>query len=180
MLRHYTLMNHESCQSIVNSNFKCFLLLTFLFFGIGNYAQEQQSFQIQIIQLEYIDGETQEHKFLSSEDFKKELRLSRNYNHVFVELEKDPSIQYAYKVTGEAGLANWKNTTNEIHLVGLSRGAHQLCIRGERNGTFSELQQFKIFVTTPFYLRWWFISLIIIIVVGVFYLFLVLEAKLLK
>lgn len=180
MLRHYTFISQESCQSVVNSNFKFFLLLIFLFFGIINHAQDQQSFEIKIIQLEYIDGETQEHKFLSSEDFKKELRLSRNYNHVFVELEKDPSIQYAYKVTGEAGLANWKNTTNEIHLVGLSRGAHQLCIRGERNGTFSELQQIKIFVTTPFYLRWWFISLIIIIVVGVFYLFLVLEAKLLK
>ncbi len=65
-------------------------------------------------------------------------------------------------------------------MVGLSRGSHQLCIRGERNGLTSELQQYDIFVTTPFYLKWWFISLIIMFVAGVFYMFLVLEAKLIK
>lgn len=73
-----------------------------------------------------------------------------------------------------------EKSTNEIHLVGLSRGNHRLYIRGKRNGQISNLLEFKIFVSTPFYLKWWFISLIIVVIVFVFYMFLVLEAKLLK
>ena len=109
------------------------------------------------------------------------LKLSRDYNHVYVALKNDPSIQYAYKVTGEAGLLNWKNTNNELHLVGLSRGSHSLCIRGERNGVYTTNNfTLDILVPSPFYLKWWFISLNIIAVVLIFYFFLSLESKLLK
>ncbi len=106
--------------------------------------------------------------------------MSRNYNHIHVELEENPNIKYSYKVTSGTGLGDWKKTTNEIHLVGLSRGSHQLYIRGERNGQLSNSLEFKIFISTPFYLKWWFISLVIVVIVLVFYMFLVLEAKLLK
>ena len=108
------------------------------------------------------------------------MRLSRNYNHVYIELENSPDVEYTFKVTGEAGLGDWEKTTNKIHLVGLSRGEHELCIRGKRNGLSSNVQQFKIYISSPFYLEWWFISLIILVVVFVFYMFLVLESKLLK
>ena len=143
-------------------------------------AQNNESFDISINQIEYIDAETEQLTYLDSQSLVKELRLSRSYNHVYVELENSSDIKYSYKVTGEAGFGDWKKSTNEIHLVGLSRGKHQLCIRGKRNGLTSNLQQFNIFISSPFYLKWWFLSLIIIIIVFVFYMFLVLEAKLLK
>ena len=150
MLRHYTLLEHESCQSRFFKYFNCLIFLLLL----GTYptlvAQTEPAVEVKVKQIEYIDQDSEQVSYLNSESTKRELKLSRNYNHVYIELEEDPTIQYAYKVTGEAGLGDWKNATNEIHLVGLSRGSHQLCIRGERNGLTSELQQYDIFVTTPF------------------------------
>ena len=91
------------------------------------------------------------------------MRLSRNYNHVYIELENSPEIHYSYKVTGQAGFGEWKKSTNEIHLVGLSRGKHQSCIRGERNGLVSKRKTiqnthfltvlFKVVVYFPYYNR---------------------------
>ena len=134
-------------------------------------AQDQEQFTINIKQVEYIDANTEQLTYLDSENLAKELQLSRNYNHVYIELEDSPTTQYSFKVTGEASLGDWKKSTNEIHLVGLSRGEHQLCIRGERNGVMSDLQQFKIFIPSPFYLKWWFVSLIVALIVYVFICF---------
>ena len=173
-------MKHESCQSCNFSKFSIFFLLVLLSIGEKCLAQDQEQFTINIKQVEYIDANTEQLTYLDSENLAKELQLSRNYNHVYIELEDSPTTQYSFKVTGEASLGDWKKSTNEIHLVGLSRGEHQLCIRGERNGVMSDLQQFKIFIPSPFYLKWWFVSLIVALIVYVFYTFLVLEAKLLK
>ena len=161
--------------------FATFLFIS-LIIGLKSNAQNKGSFDIRIHQIEYIDAESEQLTYLDSESLVKELRLSRNYNHVYVELELEhnPDTQYSFKVTGGAGLGDWEKSTNEIHSVGLSRGEHQLYIRGERNGLTSNLQQFKIYISSPYYLKWWFISLIIVLVIGVFYMFLVLEAKLLK
>ncbi len=122
MLRHYTLIYHESCQRLGIKRFRLLFFFTALFLSDISTAQNSDSLEIVVKQVEYIDANTERLTYLNSKSEKKELMLSRNYNHVFVELEKDPGIQYAYKVTGEATLGDWKNTTNEIHLVGLSRG----------------------------------------------------------
>ena len=173
-------MIHESCQTFSFLKYSIISLFIFLFIGTKSDAQNKESFDISINQIEYIDAESEQLTYLDSESLVKELRLSRNYNHVYVELENSPDVQYSFKVTGEAGLGDWEKSTNEIHLVGLSRGEHQLCIRGERNGLTSDLQQFKIYIPSPFYLKWWFISIVIVVVVFIFYMFLMLEAKLLK
>ena len=173
-------MFHESCQTFSFLKYSIISLFIFLFIGTKSVAQNKESFDISINQIEYIDAESEQLTYLDSESLVKELRLSRNYNHVYVELENSPDVQYSFKVTGEAGLGDWEKSTNEIHLVGLSRGEHQLCIRGERNGLTSDLQQFKIYIPSPFYLKWWFISIVIVVVVFIFYMFLMLEAKLLK
>ena len=173
-------MSHESCQTFSFLKYSIISLFIFLFIGTKSDAQNRESFDISINQIEYIDAESEQLTYLDSESLVKELRLSRNYNHVYVELENSPDVQYSFKVTGEAGLGDWEKSTNEIHLVGLSRGEHQLCIRGERNGLTSDLQQFKIYIPSPFYLKWWFISIVIVVVVFIFYMFLMLEAKLLK
>ena len=173
-------MNHESCQTSSLSKYPIIFLFIFLFTVLKSGAQNKEAFDIGISQIEYIDAETEQLTYLDSKSLTNELRLSRNYNHVYIELENSPDVEYTFKVTGEAGLGDWEKTTNEIHLVGLSRGEHELCIRGKRNGLSSNVQQFKIYISSPFYLEWWFISLIIIVVVFVFYMFLVLEAKLLK
>jgi hypothetical protein len=66
-------------------------------------------------------------------------------------------------------------------LVGLSRGDHELFIRGEQNGVISSnILHYDIFVKTPFYLTWWCISIFIILALLMFYSFLSLESKLLE
>ena len=181
MLRHYTLMNHEPCQrhafKLKNVIFCVFLVVI----AHMAFASQGESFTIKLAQLEYIDSETNKIKVLHSEDKPTEILLPNGYNHMFVEMENDPSIQYFYKVTTNSTEYQWNKTSYDLNIIGMSRGAHQICIRGLRDGVYSSnLVQFKVFVSTPFYLSWWFISLIIVVVVGIFYLFLVLEAKLLK
>ena len=113
-----------------NSKFHPTYLIFTLFFIVFLHGQSDVDLQIEVIEVEYIDAETQEITYLdATTSVDATLKLSRDYNHVYVALKKDPSIQYAYKVTGEAGLLNWKNTNSELHLVGLSRGAHRLYIR---------------------------------------------------
>lgn len=181
MLRHYTLMHHESCQSRICDSIKVLCCLLALLFSAQTLASEKDPFTITLAQLEYIDFETNKVKVLHHKDDLTGILLPSGYNHVFVEMENDPTIQYFYKVTTKSGVYDWKRTSHDFNIIAMSRGGHQICIRGMRNGVYSSnMVQFEIFVTTPFYLRWWFISLIIIVVVGVFYLFLVLEAKLLK
>lgn len=180
MLQHYIFI----CARIVPKFFSLTLYTIFfialLFISSKGIAQNKEPFEIKIEHIEFIDDDSQQLTHLDSESIVSELRLSRNYNHIHVELEENPNIKYSYKVTSGTGLGDWKKTTNEIHLVGLSRGSHQLYIRGERNGQLSNSLEFKIFISTPFYLKWWFISLVIVVIVFVFYMFLVLEAKLLK
>lgn len=180
MLQHYTYTHTRIVPKLFLLRLSTIFFVAFLFNSEKSIAQNKAPFEIKIKGIEYIDADTEKLTNLNSNSVEKELRLSRNYNHVHIELEDNPNIEYAYRVTGEAGLADWKKSTNEIHLVGLSRGSHQLYIRGKRNGQISNLLEFKIFVSTPFYLKWWFISLIIVVIVFVFYMFLVLEAKLLK
>lgn len=152
----------------------------FLFSTFQTFAQDEAPFEIEVLLVEYINAQSQHTNYLDG-SLGSTLELPRNYNHVYIVLKDDPSIQYSYKVTGEASLLNWKNTTNELHLIGLSRGSHSLCIRGERNGVFStNIFTLNILVPSPFYLTWWFISLNIALVVLLFYFFLSLEAKLLK
>lgn len=139
-------MKHESCQTYSLRKYSIIFLFIFLLIGLKGGAQNNESFDISINQIEYIDAETEQLTYLDSQSLVKELRLSRSYNHVYVELENSSDIKYSYKVTGEAGFGDWKKSTNEIHLVGLSRGKHQLCIRGKRNGLTSNLQQFNIYI----------------------------------
>ena len=180
MLQHYSYTHTRIVPKLFLLRLSTIFFVAFLFNSEKSIAQNKAPFEIKIEGIEYIDADTEKLTILNSNSVEKELRLSRNYNHVHIELEDNPNIEYAYRVTGEAGLADWKKSTNEIHLVGLSRGSHQLYIRGKRNGQISNLLEFKIFISTPFYLKWWFISLIIVVIVFVFYMFLVLEAKLLK
>ncbi len=144
MLRHYILPTHEPCQTRAYFFF-CVLFSLISFLNSGKViAQTPDNFEIKLKQIEYIDVNTKEHTCINATSSNSILNLSRNYNHIFVALVDDPSIQYAYRVAGETSLSQWKNTGSEIHLVGLSRGDHELHIRGERNGQFSS----NIFNTT--------------------------------
>lgn len=181
MLRHYISIYQESCQS-PKFFFKVLLcILLGLPFHNTMAQPSEKNFTIRLEQIEYIDEQTQELTHVDLENNQTELMLSRNYNHIFVAMDDDHTIQYQYKVSGEAGLSEWKKTSHELHLVGLGRGKHKLFIRGVRNGSISSnTLQFSLYVNTPIYLRWWFISLILLVVITIFYLFLALEAKLIK
>ena len=181
MLRHYKLNYHESCQSITTYFFNFILGVFFLFFCLKAQAQDPQNFTIQLEQLSFVEADQKEPTFLDASHESKKIALSPNYNYIHVTLPDDPGIAYSHKVTGETGLTDWQETGSNIHLVGLSRGEHRLCIRGERDGVVSEnLLQYDIYVKAPFYLSWWFISIVLILTVLLFYAFLSLESKLLK
>lgn len=158
-----------------NSRLLLFFVLFSLIISLNSgkvIAQTPDNFEIKLKQIEYIDVNTKEHTYINANSSNSILNLSRNYNHIFVALYDDPSIQYAYRVTGESSLSQWKNTGSEIHLVGLSRGYHELHIRGERDGQFSSnVLQYDIFIKTPFYLTWWCISIFIILALVMFYAF---------
>ena len=181
MLRHYTIPTHEPCQTSTPPLFFTTLFFILAFNNVNIYAQTKDRFEIKLKLIEYIDDKTKEHTSIDANSTHAVLNLTRNYNHVFVALENDPSIQYSYKVTGETALSQWKNTGPEIHLIGLSRGVHELFIRGERNGVISSnVLQYDILIKTPFYLTWWFLSIFIILALLMFYAFLSLESKLLE
>ena len=164
-----------------NSPLPFFLYLFISLHSAKTIAQTSDDFEIKLKLIEYIDANTKEHTLIDANNTSPVINLSRNYNHIFVSLEDDPSIQYTYKVTGESFLSQWKNTGSEIHLIGLSRGDHELHIRGERAGQFSSnVLQYDIYIKPPFYLTWWCISIFIILALVMFYAFISLESKLLK
>ena len=114
MLRHYTLPTHEPCQTRAYFFF-CVLFSLIISLNSGKViAQTPDNFEIKLKQIEYIDVNTKEHTYINANSSNSILNLSRNYNHIFVALDDDPSIQYAYRVTGESSLSQWKNTGSEI------------------------------------------------------------------
>jgi len=173
-------MNHESCQSGSLSKFYTIFLFLFLV-GTKNVAQNKEAFEINIIQMEYIDADSKELTSLSFNSTNKVINLSPSNNHLHIHLPADSTMQYSYRLSRRYENGKWRNASNEIHLVGLSTGKNQLFIRGQKgNLTSSNTLAYDIYVNVPFYLKWWFISLIIAVALVVFYFFLVLEAKLLK
>ena len=106
-----------------------FFLYFILFISLHSaktITQTSDAFEIKLKLIEYIDANTKEHTLIEANNTSPVINLSRNYNHIFVSLEDDPSIQYTYKVTGESFLSQWKNTGSEIHLIGLSRLDHNI------------------------------------------------------
>lgn len=147
--------------------------------SVNVVAQTPNNFEIKLKQIEYINVDAKEHSYVDAKSTNNVLNLSKNFNHVFVSLEDDPNIQYAYKVTGVAALNKWKNTGSEINIVGLSTGEYRLSIRGERNGIISNNSlEYYINIKPPFYLTWWGISIFIIMALVIFYVLISLESKL--
>jgi alpha-glucosidase (family GH31 glycosyl hydrolase) len=121
--------------------------------GVNVVAQTLDSFEIKLKKIEYIDVDTKDYSHVVANSTNNVLNLSRNYNHIFIALEDDPNIQYAYKFSDVATLSKWKNTGPEINIIGLSRGEYKLSIRGERNGIISSNSlEYYINIKPPFYL----------------------------
>lgn len=76
----------------------------------------------------------------------------------------DPTqIKYSYQITGQDKQWNYLND-NELRLSGLPYGKYTLKVRAQGNsGQFSsQALSIPISVEKPFYLTWWFLSLIVI------------------
>ena len=108
MLRHYTIPTHEPCQTSTHLLFFTTLFFILALNNVNIFAQNTDSFEIKLKGIEYIDDKTEAYTFIDANSTNTVLNLTRNYNHVFVALENDPSIQYSYKVTGETDLLQWK------------------------------------------------------------------------
>lgn len=87
MLRHSTSTYHESCQTRFFKHFKCIIFLLLLSIHAALVAQTEPAVEVKVKQIEYIDHESKQVLYLNSESTKRELKLSRNYNHVYIELE---------------------------------------------------------------------------------------------
>lgn len=87
--------------------------------------------------------------------------------------ENSSLIRYAYRIEGMD--TDWKYISeNNIRISGLPHGKYQLTIRGQSpNGQYSANKiQLTIRVIRPIYLRWWFILLVSIVLIGgVYYWF---------
>ncbi|NJN77541.1 MAG: hypothetical protein HC803_03785 [Saprospiraceae bacterium] len=79
-------------------------------------------------------------------------------------------IHYAYCIEGVDKDWNY-SSENNIRISGLPYGNHILKVRGQRsNGQFSANEiTLKIRVIRPIYLRWWFIVLMVLAIVGAIY-----------
>lgn len=109
MLQHYSYTHTRIVPKLFLLRLYTIFFVAFLFNSEKSIAQNKAPFEIKIKGIEYIDDDSQQLTYLDSESIVSELRLSRNYNHIHIELEENPNVKYSYKVTTEMGLGDWKN-----------------------------------------------------------------------
>lgn len=74
------------------------------------------------------------------------------------------SITYHYKLEGND--VQWSENdyfSNQITYNALAPGNYTFYAKAEKQGVFSETQSFVFSIASPFYVRWWFIALLVII-----------------
>jgi hypothetical protein len=90
----------------------------------------------------------------------------RNLTFVFQvpTLKHRENIRYHYKLEGnnkEWAVNNYDN--NEVTYNALSSGSYRFILKAENNGVYSPSIEYRFTISAPYYQRWWFISLIILI-----------------
>ena len=76
------------------------------------------------------------------------------------------NVRYHFKLEGY--LNDWNINIYENHEVeynALAPGVYRFIVKAENNGVFSDPIYYSFTISTPFYLRWWFAVLIVIVLV---------------
>lgn len=79
-------------------------------------------------------------------------------------LKNKETIVYHYKLIGYE--EKWNISTyfdNEVTYNSLSPGSYTFTVKAENQGLFSEAKSFSFQINPPIYLRWWFMSLIVLL-----------------
>ncbi|MBI3134710.1 MAG: histidine kinase [Bacteroidetes bacterium] len=72
------------------------------------------------------------------------------------------SIRYHYQLKGyDTGWLVNDYFSNEILYNALAPGAYEFKVKAENQGKFSETVSYKFSISAPFYITWWFISLLV-------------------
>lgn len=104
------------------------------------------------------------------------IKLPPTKNNILIELDgitlkSYSSLSYQYWIEGLD--KNWssKFTNPQINITNLPYGTYKIHIRGIINDNlFSDVKTINVVVTPPFYLRLWFIFIVILIVLSTLYL----------
>jgi len=94
-----------------------------------------------------------------------------SFHFTGIDYTQPQSINYQYQLVGYAN--GWINTKDgSVNFPQLPPGKYHFKIRASINNYFeqSPITEFVFVITKPFWLRWWFIGLIIIVVAGLLYL----------
>ncbi|MES2799789.1 MAG: histidine kinase [Bacteroidota bacterium] len=76
-------------------------------------------------------------------------------------------IRYHYRLMGSD--TNWSIVgyeQNQVTYNALSSGHYEFQVKVENQGAFSEVKSYSFTISAPFYIRWWFIVLTIILFLG--------------
>lgn len=85
-------------------------------------------------------------------------------------LRNRESIKYHYKLEGNDN--HWSENdyfSNQVTYNALAPGSYTFYVRAEKLGQSSQLISYSFTIQSPFYTRWWFITLIVFVFLGTVY-----------
>lgn len=105
------------------------------------------------------------------------IKLSSSQNNIHIDFvglqyQSEDSLFYQYKLEGAD--ENWSAFTKSrsVDYARLAAGDYRFLVRAvTRNGLISEPASFEFRILKPFYLRWWFIAVIVLSISGLAYSF---------
>ncbi len=102
--------------------------------------------------------------------------LPHNRNNILVDidgvtLKNYRSLSYQYKVEGLDNAWSVKFKNPQINITNLPHGSYRILIRGVINDNlYSNIIVLNVVINPPFYLRAWFIILLVFLIIGLVYL----------
>jgi len=88
-------------------------------------------------------------------------------------LKNRENVRYHYKLEGTNDA--WSVSDYSDHIItynALAPGEYRFLVKAENNGVFSPTKSYSFFISAPFYQRWWFFAILVLLIVltmGAFY-----------
>jgi type II secretory pathway pseudopilin PulG len=145
----------------------------------ANYVLQKPHIVIKQIAINFIPvikGQELYKAYYSDEGVVQKIILPYNKNNILIELDgvtlkSYSSLSYQYRVEGIDRKWSSKFKNPQINITNLPYGEYKIHIRGVLgDNLFSDVKTISIVINPPFYFRFWFIVLIVLIVLGILYL----------
>ncbi len=108
-----------------------------------------------------------ENTHLEKNNFNSEQRKIQ-FSLTFPTIRNRETIRYHYKLVGYD--SNWNINTedaNQIIYNSLASGSYTFQVKAENQGVFSDVASYSFSIDYPFYFRWWFILIVIVLFIAV-------------